>query len=184
MNRPREIPYRDSLLADGTVYRVYADTDDGDDDGDFRRGRQEWRRRDGGKVRWRDNHGASGTDELLGDRIIKRVHEDGRVTYGRDIGYGRTVWGQGETVMVNRSSFGGRVGALVGGLGLATLAVTAAHFPPESLTPEEEEELRQRQEAAQSSSGGDSGGDSGAGYADTGDWDSDDGDGWNDDDFG
>ncbi|MFJ2650989.1 hypothetical protein ACIO1C_30245 [Streptomyces sp. NPDC087420] len=183
MNRPREIPYRDNLLADGTVHRVYAYPDaypDADPDGDFRRGREEWRRRDGGKVRWRDNQGASGTDELLGERIIKRVHEDGRVTYGRDIGYGRTVWGQGETVMVNRTSFGGRVGVVLGGLGLAALAVTAAHYPPESLTPEEEEELRQRQEASQSSSGGDSGG----GYADTADWDSDDGDGWNDDDFG
>ncbi|QIQ02957.1 hypothetical protein [Streptomyces liangshanensis] len=175
MNRPREIPYSDDLLADGTVHRVYEDAD-----GDPRGGREEWRRREGGKVRWRDNRGASGTDELLGDRVIKRVHEDGRVTYGRDIGYGRTVWGQGETVMVNRTSFGGRAGVVLGGLGLAALAITAAHYPPESLTPEEEEELRQRQEAAGSSSGGDSGG----GYADTGDWDSDDDGGWNDDDFG
>jgi hypothetical protein len=176
MNRPREIPYRDELLADGTVHREYANAY-----GRFRRGREEWRRRESGTVRWRDNQGASGTDELLGGRIIKRVYADGRVSYGRDIGYGRTVWGQGETVMVNRTSFGGRMGMLLGGLGLATLAITAAHYPPESLSPEEEEELRRR-EATQNSSGG---GDSGGGYVDTGgDWDSDDDDGWNDDDFG
>ncbi|MFF3749870.1 hypothetical protein ACFYYH_05310 [Streptomyces sp. NPDC002018] len=198
MNRPRETPYRDELLADGSVHRRYED------------GREEWRRREGGTVvRWHDNRGAAGTDELLGGRIIKRWYADGTVAYGRDIGYGRTVWGQGETVMVNRTSFGGRVGVLLGGLGLATLAVTAAQFPPVSLSPEEEEELRQ-QAAAQNSSGGDaggggsyddgSGGDSGAGDpgdsgdpggsgGDSGDWDSgddwnsDDG-GWSDDDFG
>jgi hypothetical protein len=183
MNRPREISYRDELLADGSVHRRYED------------GREEWRRRDVGLlVSWRDNQGASGTDELLGGRIIKRRYANGTVTYGRDIGYGRTVWGRGETVLVNRTSFGGRMGALLGGLGLAALAVTAAQLPPEALSPEEEEELRQ-QAAAQSSSGGGGSGDGGGGGSSDGggagdDWDSDDGwssdddGGWSDDDFG
>ncbi|MGW2508252.1 hypothetical protein ACWC0A_02270 [Streptomyces scopuliridis] len=189
MNRPRETPYRDELLADNSVHRRYED------------GREEWRRReDGTRVRWHDNQGASGTDEQLGGRIIKRVHSDGRVIYGRDIGYGRTVWGRGETVLVNRTSFGGRMGVLLGGLGLVTLALTAAQLPPEELTAEEEEELRQQQQqsAAQNSSGGggDAGGggssdaDAGGDNGDGGDWDSsdgwnsDDGGGWSDDDFG
>ncbi|MEV7679476.1 hypothetical protein AB0O64_13090 [Streptomyces sp. NPDC088341] len=191
MNRPRETPYRDELLADRSVHRRYED------------GREEWRRRDGGTtVRWYDNQGGSGTDELLGQRIIKRRYADGTVTYGRDIGYGRTVWGQGETVMVNRTSFGGRMGVLLGGLGLAALAVTAAQYPPVSLSPEEEEELRQQAQSSSSGGGdgggGDSGGDSDTGgtgetggdSGDGGDWDSgdgwnsDDGGGWSDDDFG
>ncbi|MGW6741091.1 hypothetical protein ACWGDX_10180 [Streptomyces sp. NPDC055025] len=192
MNRPRETPYRDELLADRSVHRRYED------------GREEWRRREGGTtVRWYDNQGGSGTDELLGQRIIKRSHADGTVTYGRDIGYGRTVWGQGETVMVNRTSFGGRMGVLLGGLGLAALAVTAAQYPPVSLSPEEEEELRQQAQSSSSSGGGDGGGGDSGGDSDTGgtgdtggdsgdggDWDSgdgwnsDDGGGWSDDDFG
>ncbi|MFD5033942.1 hypothetical protein ACFWM0_26590 [Streptomyces sp. NPDC058405] len=181
MNRPRSIPYRDELLADGSVHRRYED------------GHEEWRRRDGGtRVHWQDNRGASGTDEALGRRIIKRLHADGTATYGRDIGYGRTLWGQGETVLVNRTSFGGRMGVLLGGLGLVTLAVTAAQYPPVSLSPEEEEELRQ-QAAQSSSSGGDGGGgDAGGGDGGDGDgdwdsgdgWNSDDGGGWSDDDFG
>ncbi|MFE4534119.1 hypothetical protein ACFRKB_03485 [Streptomyces scopuliridis] len=176
MNRPRETPYRDELLADSSVHRRYED------------GREEWRRRDGGtRVRWHDNQGAAGTDELLGGRVIKRSYSDGRVTYGRDIGYGRTVWDRGGTVLVNRTSFGGRMGVLLGGLGLVTLALTAAQLPPEQLTPEEEEELRQQQQqqaAAQNSSGGgDAGGDSGDWDAGDG-WNSDDDGGWSDDDFG
>ncbi|GAA1166751.1 hypothetical protein GCM10009654_24590 [Streptomyces hebeiensis] len=193
MNRPREISYRDELLADGSVHRTYEDGE----------GREEWRTRVPGTagVRWRDNRGASGTDELLGNRIIKRSHADGTVTYGRDIGYGRTVWGQGESVMLNRTSYGARMGVLLGTLGLATLAVTAAHYPPVSLTPEEEEELRQQAAAQSSSGGGDyqygddddgsgSGSDAGSGAGgdddwDSGDsWDSDGGGDWGDDDFG
>lgn len=129
MIRPREIGYTDELLADGSVHRTYED------------GRQEWRRRDHNidhVVHWHDNQGASGTDELLGERIIKRVLTDGTVTYGRDIGYGRTLWGRGETVMINRTSFGGRLGAILVGLGLAGLAITATQLPPLNVTPEEE----------------------------------------------
>jgi hypothetical protein len=185
MIRPREIGYRDELLADGSVHRSYED------------GRQEWRRRGNGNiVLWHDNRDALGTDELLGQRIIKRTYGTGTVIYGRDIGYGRTLWGQGETVMVNRTSFGGRMGAVLTGLGVAGLAVTAAQLPPLSLAPEAEEALRRQQAQGSSSGGGDggdgggSGGDSG-GYPDgdqDGDWDSGDwdgeGGGWSDDDFG
>lgn len=179
MIRPREIGYTDELLADGSVHRSYED------------GRQEWRRRGTGSVvHWHDNQGAAGTDELLGQRIIKRVSADGRVTYGRDIGYGRTLWGRGETVMVNRTSFGGRTGAVLAGLGVASLAITAAQLPPLHLTPAEEEALRQQQAAQAGASGGGGGGDGGGGDLGgeedegwEGNWDADDG-GWSNDDFG
>ncbi|MFD3532661.1 hypothetical protein [Streptomyces sp. NPDC058664] len=185
MIRPEEIGYTDELLADGTVHRAYED------------GLEEWRRRTAGRphlVSWHDNRGSSGTDELLGDRIIKRVLADGTTGYARDIGYGRTLWGaRGEKVLVNRSSFGGRMGVLLTGLGVATLAITAAQLPPLSLSPEQEEALRQQQAQAQQSSGGggdSGGGDSGGGDDGSGDgndwdanWDGDE-DAWNDDDFG
>ncbi|HEY8982554.1 MAG TPA: hypothetical protein VIU15_23565 [Streptomyces sp.] len=169
MIRPRETGYRDELLADGTVHRTYED------------GGQEWRSRGpDGVVRWRDERGGTGTDELLGGGIVRRALADGTVTYGREIGYGRTLWGRGERLTVNRTSFGGRMGAVLAGIGIAGLAVTAAHLPPLSLTPEEEEELRQQ--AQSSTSGGDGGGGGDTGW-DGGDWGDDDG-GWSDDDFG
>ncbi|WP_435971911.1 hypothetical protein [Streptomyces sp. Qhu_M48] len=181
MIRPEEIGYTDELLADGTVHRTYED------------GLEEWRRRTPGRpqlVGWHDNRGGSGTDELIGDRIIKRSLADGTATYARDIGYGRTLWARGERVLVNRSSFGGRMGALLTGLGVATLAITAAQLPPLSMSPEQEEALRQQQAQAQSSSGGDGGGgtatgDDGLGDGDDWDanWDGDE-DAWSDDDFG
>ncbi|MGW3286676.1 hypothetical protein ACWDR3_18760 [Streptomyces sp. NPDC001002] len=177
MIRPREIGYTDELLADGSVHRTYED------------GRQEWRwRGQAGQVFWRDDRENTGTDELLGDKIVKRTLADGTVTYGRDIGYGRTLWGRGETLMINRTSFGGRMGALLVGLGVAGLAITASQLPPLALTPEEEEELRQQAQSA--SSGGDGGGGGGGdgGSGSDGDWDGgdwgDDGGGWSDDDFG
>ncbi|MEV4941594.1 hypothetical protein [Streptomyces zaomyceticus] len=182
MIRPEEIGYADELLADGTVHRTYED------------GLEEWRRRTPGRPRlvgWHDNRGGSGTDELLGDRIIKRTLADGAVTYARDIGYGRTLWARGEKVLVNRSSFGGRMGVLLAGLGVATLAITAAQLPPLTLSPEQEEELRQQAQASSSSGGGGDGGtgaDGGGGDdTDGDDWDADwggDQDAWNDDDFG
>ncbi|MER5961585.1 hypothetical protein [Streptomyces sp. NPDC002057] len=181
MIRPEEIGYTDELLADGTVHRTYED------------GLEEWRRRTPGRpqlVGWHDNRGGSGTDELIGDRIIKRSLADGTATYARDIGYGRTLWARGERVLVNRSSFGGRMGALLTGLGVATLAITAAQLPPLSMSPEQEEALRQQQAQAQSSSGGDGGGGTATGDdgSDDGDdwdanWDGDE-DAWSDDDFG
>ncbi|WP_406447348.1 hypothetical protein OG782_00965 [Streptomyces sp. NBC_00876] len=181
MIRPREIGYSDELLADGSVHRRYED------------GLEEWRRREGssgGLARWHDNRNASGTDELLGNRIIKRTLADGTVTYARDIGYGRTLWGRGESVTVNRTSFGGRMGVMLTGLGVAGLAITATQLPPLSMSPEEEEELR-RQDRSQSSSSGDSGsgggGEGGGGEGGPDDWDAgwDHGeDTWSDDDFG
>ncbi|MGP3690103.1 hypothetical protein ACTVZO_36315 [Streptomyces sp. IBSNAI002] len=181
MIRPQEIGYADELLADGTVHRRYEG------------GLEEWRSRTPGRphlVSWHDNRGGSGTDELLGNRVIKRTLADGTAGYARDIGYGRTVWARGERVTVNRSSFGGRMGVLLAGLGVAALAVTAAHLPPLSMTPEEEEALRRQQAQSQvsSGSGGDGGvGDSG-GDGDSGDdgWETgwDDEDAWSDDDFG
>jgi hypothetical protein len=163
---PKEITYTDELLADRTVHRRYSD------------GRQEWRRRgERGIVHWRDEHGGNGTDELLGQRIIKRIYPDGTVGYARDIGYGRTVWGGGEILMVNRTSFGGRLGTILAAVGAGALlgAVVAA---PTFLTFEQEEALRQEALRAQQSSGS-SGGDGG------GDWDdSDDSDGFGDGDDG
>lgn len=172
MIRPREIGYTDELLADGSVHRSYAD------------GRTEWRRRGRDHlVHWRDDSGTEGTDELLGQRIIKRTLADGTVSYGRDIGYGRTLWGRGETVMVNRTSYRGRLGAILAGLGVAGLAITMAQLPPPRLTQDEEAELRRQQAAGQDSSAA---GDMRTDW-DDGDWQVDDWDddgGWSDDDFG
>ncbi|MFG2873694.1 hypothetical protein ACGFYU_01455 [Streptomyces sp. NPDC048337] len=182
MIRPQEIGYADELLADGTVHRRYED------------GLEEWRSRTPGRphlVRWHDNRGTSGTDELLGNHIVKRTLADGTALYARDIGYGRTVWPRGERVTVNRTSVGGRMAVLLAGLGVATLAITAAHLPPIDMTPVEEEALRRQQQQSQASSGsgGDGGGGDSGGDGDSGDdswetgWD-EDADAWSDDDFG
>ena len=167
----RTVDYRDELLADHSVQRRYAD------------GRTEWRRREGTRVRWRDDSGLRGVDEPLGDRLVKRRIEGDRVLYGRELGYGRTAWSNW-VLTVNRTSAGGRVGAVLAAAGAAGL-LPAVVDPPQVLTPEQEEELR-RQSAEQQSSGG-GGGDSAAG--DDGshdgrddDW-SDPGSG-SDDDFG
>jgi hypothetical protein len=165
MTAPREVSYTDELLADRTVHRRYSD------------GRQEWRSREpSGAVAWRDDREHTGTDEPLGKRIIKRTYADGRVMYGRDVGYGRTLWRDG-VLTVNRTSFGGRLGAI-----LATVAggalLGSMIAPPDYLTDAEEEELRrQAQDQSSSSSGG---GDGGGDYDD---WDDDD-DGDSDGDFG
>ncbi|MGW7353378.1 hypothetical protein [Streptomyces sp. NPDC054784] len=169
LSQPRaEITYRDELLADRTtVHRRYAD------------GRQEWRvRAEGHRVAWRDDRGGTGTDELLGRRIVKRAYADGRpALYGRESGFGRTLWSDG-VLTVNRTAFGGRVGPLLVGAATAAGLVGALAAPPLSMSPEEEEELRREAEAAAVPSpggGGDAGGDEGGdgGY---GDWDGDGGD--------
>ncbi|MFE4601224.1 hypothetical protein ACFRKE_10225 [Kitasatospora indigofera] len=175
MTQPRHITYSDELLADGTAHRRYED------------GRSEWRRRGAdGLVHWHDTFGDAGTDERLGTDLVKRVHADGRVDYGRDIGYGRTVWGNGDTVLVNRTSFGGRLGVVLTALGLAG-AVAVTQYPPLALSPEEEEELRAqaRAQAANGSAGdgGSGSGDSGGGDY-SGGWDDTDDGGWDGDDFG
>jgi hypothetical protein len=155
-----DVRFTDTLLSDGSVHRLFSD------------GREEWRwRGPGNVVQWRDNRGQSGTDEALGGRIVKRLYSDGRATYGREQGYGRTAWSD-RTLTVNRTSFGGRVGTILAAAG-AGFALGAIVAPPTSLSPLEEEELR-RQAAQNQSSGGDGGGDS--------DWDDDGMD--SDDDFG
>jgi hypothetical protein len=140
----REITYRDELLADRTVHRRYSD------------GREEWRTRGPGVVTWRDNLGGSGTDEPLGRRLIKRTYGDGSVVYARDVGYGRTLWRDG-VLTVNRTSFGGRIGVILGAIAGGAL-LGAMTLPPAELTAAEEEELRQQAQAAASSGGGDGGG--------------------------
>ncbi|MEU9746184.1 hypothetical protein ACIQRJ_18910 [Streptomyces niveus] len=165
----REITYTDELLADRTVHRRYSD------------GRQEWRGTGGGAggrvVTWRDDRGLVGTDELLGQRIVKRVYGDGRpAVYGREAGYGRTLWSDG-VLTVNRTSFGGRLGTVLGAVTAGALVGAALTMPPTFLSPEEEEELRRQAEASASGGGGDAGGD--GGYGDWGD-----GSGDSDDDFG
>lgn len=138
----REIIYVDELLADGSVHRRYSD------------GRQEWRTRGiAGVVHWRDDRGGQGTDEPLGRRLIKRTSHDGAVWYGRDIGFGRTVWGDW-IVTVNRSSFGGRIGAILAAVGLGA-ALANVELPPRSLSPEEEERLRTEAQARLASRQGD-----------------------------
>ncbi|MGN2641953.1 hypothetical protein ACWEKT_17750 [Nocardia takedensis] len=139
MSVRRQITYTDELLADGTVHRRYSD------------GRQEWRTRGPNAVYWRDNHGDTGTDEPLGRKLVKRTYANGAVRYARESGYGRTLWGDG-TLTVNRSSFGGRLGLLLGSVAVGALAWNLV-MPPESLTPLEEEELRRQAEAAAQSSG-------------------------------
>lgn len=160
----RDVTFTDELLSDGSVHRRFSD------------GRQEWRWRGPGPlVSWRDSTGGTGTDEPLGGRIIKRTFADGRVLYGRDQGYGRTAWGD-QTLTVNRTSFGGRVGAVLAAAG-AGFALGAIVAPPLFMSSGEEEELRrQAQQSSSSGDGGDGGDDGGA-------W-TDDGDGGSDDDFG
>lgn len=150
------LPYRDELLADRTVHRRYDD------------GREEWRTRDGAVVRWRDNRGQTGTDELLGQRIIKRTYGDGGVVYARDVGFGRTLWRDG-TVTVNRTSSHWQFGVML-------WPMTP---PPAEMTAAEEEALRQQAQSSGSAGGG-GGGDSG-GYSD---WDDGDDGGDADGDFG
>ncbi|MEV7782870.1 hypothetical protein [Kitasatospora sp. NPDC088351] len=178
MTQPRHIGYRDELLADGTVHRRYED------------GRNEWRRRGaGGLVHWHDNRGDAGTDERLGTDLVKRTHVDDTVSYGRDIGYGRTVWARGELVTVNRTAFRGRLGVVLGALGVAgAAAVAVSQFPPLELGEDEEEQLRQQARAQSADSGGGSGGSASYGSDHGADGSGDGGDGGNGDgpdgDFG
>ncbi|MFD7639641.1 hypothetical protein ACFV4P_03215 [Kitasatospora sp. NPDC059795] len=172
MTQPPEITYSDELLADGTVHRRYSD------------GRSEWRIRGAdGRIHWRDDRGDSGTDERLGRDLVKRIHADGHAGYGRDIGYGRTVWGQGRYVLVNRSSFPGRVGVVLGALGLGA-GIAAAQYAPDLLSAAEEEELRRQAAERARDSGGDGGGGDGSGSDGGGDGDEDGGfdDGFDDHD--
>jgi hypothetical protein len=166
-----EIGYTDELLADRSVHRRFSD------------GREEWRRRgERNVVHWRDNRGNFGVDELLGDGIVKRQYGTGQVVYGREQGYGRTLWGNGH-LTVNRTTFGGRMGVVLTAIGAGAL-LGALVAPPLMMRPEEELTLRQQQ-AQQQSSSSDSGGGSGdGGGSSDSDWDDDDGGSGMDDDFG
>lgn len=160
MSRYAEVAFTDQLLADGSVHRRFSD------------GREEWRRRGPGTVvYWSDNQRNSGTDEPLGNKIVKRTFASGAVHYGREQGYGRTAWPFAR-LTVNRTSFGGRIGTILAAVG-GGLLVGAIVDPPLTLSPFEEDELR-RQALTQANRRDDSDGDD--------DWD-DDG-GGSDDDFG
>ena len=143
------IEYTDELLADKTICRKYNN------------GRIEWRTKiDETKVDWRDNQANFGVDELLGDEIIKRTYGNNQIVYAREQGYGRTLWSN-NLLTVNRTSFGGKVGAILAGVGGAFLLGSLV-APPLMLGAEQEEQLRQQQAMQQqqqsSSSGGDGGG--------------------------
>ncbi|ONK11263.1 hypothetical protein [Streptomyces sp. MP131-18] len=160
MSQPhtQETTYTDELLADRSVHRRYSD------------GRQEWRSRGSrGEVRWRDDRGDAGTDEPLGRDLVKRTFDNGRVLYGREGGYGRTLWSNG-VLTVNRTSLGGRMGTVLAAVAGGAL-VGAVLAPPAFLSPDEEEELRREAEAQVGGAGGGEGGEGGedAGYGDWGD---------------
>ncbi len=146
------IEYTDELLADQTVCRRYSD------------GRTEWRTLSADRrVVWRDNFNQTGVDELLGGGIVKRIVDNQpQPIYGREQGYGRTLWSNNR-LTVNRTSFPGKVGkalmALRGALLLGGLVA-----PPVMLAPEQEAELRRQQQQQTGNSSSSSSGDS--------DWDS------------
>ncbi len=158
------IEYTDELLADKTICRRYNN------------GRIEWRKRlDETKIEWRDNQSTSGVDELLGDSIIKRTYGTNTI-YAREQGYGRTLWSN-NLLTVNRTSFGGKIGAILTAMGGAML-LGGLVIPPIMLGAEEEEQLRQQQalQQQQSSSSSSSSGDSGGSWDDSSDFGDADGD--------
>ena len=163
-SNPHVLTYQDEVLADGSLRRSFSD------------GRYEWRRRlPDGRVEWQDSQGYAGVDELLGDGIIKRTFNNGRVIYAREQGYGRTLWHGGRVLTVNQTSFGGRVGMILASMGAGFLLGSLVP-PPEFLSPEEEEMLRQKALQQQQTGYGSDGG-IGGGSGDT-DWES--GNGGND----
>jgi hypothetical protein len=139
------IEYTDELLADKTICRRYNN------------GRIEWRTKiSDTKIDWRDNQTNFGVDELLGDGIIKRIYGN-QTVYAREQGYGRTLWSN-NLLTVNKTSFGGKVGAILAGVGGAFLLGSLV-APPLMLGAEQEAELRrQQQQQQQQNSSSDSGG--------------------------
>ncbi len=158
----KTVEYTDELLADKTVCRRYDN------------GRTEWRTRIGEtKIDWRDNQGQFGIDELLGEGIIKRTYGTNTV-YAREQGYGRTLWSN-NLMTVNKTSFGGKIGAILAGIGGAFLLGSLV-APPLMLAAEQEEALRQKQlqQPPSAADGSSSGGDGGSwDYSDAGDSDGD-----------
>jgi hypothetical protein len=160
------VEYQDELLADKSVSRVYTNN------------RREWRTLTAeGRVEWRDSAGTNGVDELLGDGIIKRIVVGGQPVYGREQGYGRTLWSN-NLLTINRTSFGGRLGAALTAIGGAAL-IGGLVAPPLMLTAQEEEQLRQQRAAQQQSSG-----DGGSSSDSDSDWDDGSDMGDADSDFG
>ncbi len=158
------IEYADEMLADKTICRRYNN------------GRIEWRTRlDDTKIEWRDNQSNQGLDELLGDGVIKRTY-GGTTIYAREQGYGRTLWSN-NLLTVNKTSFEGKIGTILAGVGGAFLLGSLV-APPMMLAAGEEEMLRQKQlqqQQSSNSSSGDGGG---------GDWDASSDFGDSDGDFG
>lgn len=164
------IYYSDELLADNTVSRLYSNNN------------REWRKKsDDGRIEWHDSNGARGADELFGDGIVKRAFGDRQqiVIYGREQGYGRTLWSN-NILTVRRAASGKHAGeALAAVAGVALLYGLVA--PPAALSAAEEEVLRQKrlqeqQAAGSNSSGGDSGATAESEWDDGGDWGDADGD--------
>ncbi|GAA0953433.1 hypothetical protein [Virgisporangium aurantiacum] len=133
MSRNAEVTFVDELLSGGGVFRRYSD------------GVKEWRWRDpDGVVWWRDNRQHHGTDEALRERLVKRSHLDGRVVYGRDIGFGWTAWNDGRRTLNVTGSPSGLAAMLVR---VGSYALLSARRPPPLwLSPTEEERLRRRPE--------------------------------------
>lgn len=154
------IEYTDELLADKTICRRYQN------------GRIEWRKRlDETKIEWRDNQSHQGLDELLSDGIIKRTYSN-QTVYGREQGYGRTLWSN-NLLTVNKTNFGGKVSTILASVGGAFL-LGSLIAPPMALSMEQEEEMRRQQTLQQQQSSSNSSSDSS--------WDSDFSD--SDGDFG
>lgn len=132
MARSGEVTFVDEVMSGGGVFRQYSD------------GVGEWRWRDpDGVVWWRDSRRRHGTDEPLRGGLVKRMLVDGRVLYGRDVGFGWTAWSDGRRTLNVTGSPAGLVAMLVR-VGSQALLYAMRPPPPSSLTPTEEERLRGR----------------------------------------
>jgi hypothetical protein len=129
MSRTGEVTFTDEVMSGGGVCRRYSD------------GVEEWRWRDpDGTVWWRDNQQRHGTDEPLTGTLVKRTFLDGRVLFGRDLGFGFTIWSDGRRTLNVTNSPAGLAALLVRVGSQALLGVASA--PPSSLSPTEEARLR------------------------------------------
>jgi hypothetical protein len=131
MARTGEVTFTDEVMSGGGVCRRYSD------------GVEEWRWRDpDGTVWWRDNRQRYGTDEPVGPVLIKRTHVDGHVLYGRDGGFGLTVWSDGRRTL-NATDLSPVLLALLVAVGFRALGHIVP-APPPSLSPSDEQRLRER----------------------------------------
>jgi hypothetical protein len=133
MARNGEVTFIDEVMSGGGVFRRYSD------------GVEEWRWRDpDGAVWWRDNRQRHGSDASLRGGLVKRMFLDGRVRYGRDVGFGWTAWNDGRRTLNLTGSPAGLAALLVRVGSQALLRVMRP--PPSSLSPAEEARLRLRPE--------------------------------------